>query len=324
MKVKGGTSFFVGDDIYGKSKNGKAEGSAVRTSSGNQIIDGRAFIAKQDPIQAKKEAAQKRAMRLISRAFESETKIDENLNERRQRIYDNQKIRDEATSKINELERGRESLKDTYRVKDDSKEQEDLKLLEKEIRAKMPGTNITLTAKEQEQIDAIKENGLTEYQSRSLDMLKEEVSYVNSKYEAERNIEIENKIISTSEIERSKSQNMLVAKKQADAIMESTSKEIKGMIVEEAKENIELTQAENKEKAEEKKEKEEELQEKIDAIKERQEEERKFTEDLIEAEQYTTIADDSMKDAQQGVKEMMDKMKLIEEDIKGAAVDANL
>ena len=156
-----------------------------------------------------------------------------------------------------------------------------------------------------------------------LEMLELETSYVTTAYEAKQEIMVENRIISATELERLKNHPMIDAQKQADAVMEEASKEIMGMLIDEAKDHIDEEAEREKEETLAEKEKEEELQERIDAVKDKKENE-ELTEDILDgvAEAASTAAD--VNTAQQEVKDMMNIMKLIEDDIKGAVVDKAL
>ena len=165
---------------------------------------------------------------------------------------------------------------------------------------------------------------MSEYQQRSLEMLESESTYIAAVNEAKQEIEVENQIISATKIERLKSHAMIDATKQAEAIMDEANKEIVGMLVDEAKEHIDKKAQETKEQAEAQKEKEEELQERIDATKEKKKENEELTEDILEGVADATSNASDVNAAQQEIKDMMNKMSLIEDDIKGAAVDKNV
>ena len=319
MKIQN-NSIYVGDDIGSArhGENGKTN-NIQRTS-----IDGTALQAKFDPIAAKREEAKKRAMKIVGDAFANELKIDDDINARREHIRSLQNECNGANKAIREIEDSRAALRDTYRVDDDSQEEKDLKLLEKEIRYKIPGNDVHFDDGDIERIAELKKNGLTEYQQRSLEMLEQEVPYATTVYDKKQEMVVENQIISAANLERLKSNHMGDAQKQADAIMDETSKEIIGMLVDEAKEHIEEEADKEKEKAEVEKEKEEELQERIDAAKEKKKENEELTEDILEGVADATHSTADVNAAQQEIKDMMSKMKLIEEDIKGAAVDKSL
>ena len=222
---------------------------------------------------------------------------------------------------MSEIEADRAALRDTYGVDADSAEEKELKLLEKEFRARQKGSDVQLTKEDMEEIAKIKAKGLTEYQSRSMEMLDYEKPYLDAAYEAKQGIEEENLTISAIKRELEKNTGMLKAQDKADAIEEAASKEIMGMLVDEAKEHIDEEAKEAEEKAKEKQEKEEELQEKIDAARERRKEEEELTEDIVESAQDLNVTTANINDAQKDIKDMMNKLALVEEDMKGATVD---
>ena len=316
MKVQN-NSIFMGDDI----RSARHSEDAKTGNDRRKTINGSALKNKLDPIAAKKEEAKKRAMKIVGDAFANELKIDDDLNARRERIKSLQKDMGDANRAIREIEDSRASLRDTYSVDENSQEEQDLKLLEKSERAKMPGSGIVMTYDEIKKIKEIKDNGLSEYQERSLELLKHETIYATTAYEAQQEIMVENQIISATELERLKTHPMLDAQKQADAVMDEASKEIVGMLVDEAKDYIDEEAEKEKDKAKAEKEKEEELQERIDAAKEKKRESEELTEDILDGVAKASSNSNDVNAAMQEVKDMMNKMKLIEDDIKGAAVD---
>ena len=188
----------------------------------------------------------------------------------------------------------------------------------------MSGSDIQLSKDDIEAINQIKKAGLSEYQQRSLEMLEFEVPHVNTAYEAGEEIKLENQIISATKIERLKSHAILDAEKQADSIMEEASKEIFGMLIDEAKEHIDEEAEKQEEKAKAEKEKQEEFQERIDAAKEKKKENEELTEDILEGVSENASMASDVSAVQQKIKDMMNKMKLIEDDIKGVAVDKSV
>ena len=319
MKVQN-NSIYMSDDIRSARHGENGKTNNIQRKS----IDGTALHAKFDPVVAKREEAKKKAMKIVKDAFAKEMKMDDDLNARREKIKTLEHGMGEANKSIKEIEDGRSALRDVYGVDTDSQEEQDLKLLEKEIRYKIPGNDVHFDDGDIEKIAELKKNGLTEYQQRSLEMLEHEVPYATTAYDNKQEIMVENLIISATKLERLKSDPMGKAQKQADAIMDEASKEIVGMLVDEAKEHIDEEADKEKEKAEAEKEKAEELQERIDVAKEKKKENEELTEDILEGVADATQTSTDVKAAQQEIKDMMNKMKLIEEDIKGAAVDKTL
>ena len=323
------TSVFVGGDTTrtGHGEQSNTSGIAVRASdktSNGKSIDGSALQAKLDPVAAKKEEAKKKAMKIVGDAFANERKMDDELSARRERIKALQEEKGYASGEIKRIEDKRVALRDDYAIEEDSQEEKDLKLLEKEVRSRFPGSGVQLSKDEMDAIQNIKKNGLTEYQQRSLEMLGHEAPYVDMVYEADKEIKIENQIVRETKLERLKSHTMEDAQKQAEEVLEAASEEAIGMLVDEAKEHIDEEAEERKEKAEAEKEKQEEIEARIDAAKEKKKENEELTEDILEKVQEVSIGASDVSAAQQEIKDMMSKMKLIEEDIKGAAVDQNI
>lgn len=284
-------------------------------------IDGRNLSTCIDPLTEKKKQARQKAMKIIGDAFAGDQKIDNDIEERRQRIRDLNKELGENNKAIREIENKRAALREEYGIDPESQEEKDLQLLAKGVEASFIGSKISLTAEEREQISKIYEAGLTEYQQRSLEMKRYEAPYAEAATKAEKEIMMENSIITGIKLERLKTNVMGKAQKQADAVMDAASDEIKSMLIEEAKENIDDDMEKKKEKAEKQAKKQEELEERLEAAKERKKEQEELLENILDAASEITGKVREVSDAQQEIKNMMSKMKLIEEDIKGAAID---
>lgn len=132
----------------------------------------------------------------------------------------------------------------------------------------------------------------------------------------------ENATIRGTRLERLKKSPMVKAQEDAEEIMEAAGKEIIGMVKEEGMDRVEEEAKEREEKAAELKEEKEEQEERIEKQKEKREEE----ENLLEELQPETISSlvNRESDVQQEVRDMLNKMNLLAEDVKGAAVDEML
>lgn len=318
MKVQN-TTIFMGDDAV----RARHEDNAKKDSRSGSI-NASSLNQKFDPIAAKRAEARKKAMKVIGDVFTNEKKIDDDIASRHEKIKELQSQKGEAAKFISKTEEDRTALRDTYGVLEDSEEEKELKLLEKEVDAKIPGSGVLLTLDEKKKIEEIKAGGLTEYQERSLEMKKSEVPYAESINEANIGIETENAVIRAIKIERLKTHAMVDAQKEAENIMDAASEEIVGMLADEAKDHIDEEMEKKEESAEEKAEEKKELEERIEKTKEEKKEQEELTEDIIEGAQEITSASANLSDAKQEIKDMMNKMKLVEEDIKGAAVDESL
>lgn len=90
----------------------------------------------------------------------------------------------------------------------------------------------------------------------------------------------------------------------------------------ERREHIDRKQEEEKKKAEATEEKKQEQEAKLEAKKEDREEQKKLTENIVEASrELNGGAKDSVAKAQQEIRDMMNRLKLVEADVKGATVD---
>lgn len=226
---------------------------------------------------------------------------------------------------------------------------EDLELLKKRADSERPGSGIRLTEEEEAQLAELDGIPLTEYQERCLQIDSHQRTYESRNDQIRQEIMGYNGAIRATRLERLKYHEMVNAQKKADKVMEEAGKEIVGMLVDEAKdhvdEELEETRQEAKEKAEEKEEqeekieqvqeKQEELEERIDGAKENKEEQERLRKEAEErsrddADLLENMVDagmgniGSVSDVQAEVKNMLHKMKLLEEDLKGSAVDGQV
>lgn len=100
-------------------------------------------------------------------------------------------------------------------------------------------------------------------------------------------------MISQTQIERLKSNPIGKATDQADAVLDAASDEIIGMLFEEGKEHID-------------------------------EEQEAFTEEIIDAVNQMSTGAGDISQAQAEIKDIINRLKLIEDDVKGAAVDTGI
>lgn len=253
-----------------------AEKDAKQKKNGKSI-DARGMTAVTDPIAAKKAQAQKKAMKILGDAFAGESKIDDDMSARREKVKSltqeladrKQQIKDLEDTKASLLEQGYDENSDEVRQLSE---------------------------------------GISEYNKQAMD--------------AENALTAENAVIRQTKIERLKSNPMGEARDQADAVIDAANDEIMGMLIDEGREHIDEKQEEEKKKAEAAEEKKQELEEKLEARKEDRKEQEKLTQDIVEASQELNGGStDSVTQAQQEIRDMMNRLKLVEDDVKGAAVD---
>lgn len=317
MKVQN-TTIFMGD-----SSQSAKSGGIEQEKGGQKTVFAGNLNKKLDPIAQKQQEARKQVRKIIGDAWESDRKLDDDLAGRRRKIQEHKETIGKANEELKLIGEARQELKESYGIEEDSQEEQDLKLLEKERAALKPESGIRLTGEEQERLKQIKEEGLTEYQERSMKLLNSGSPYEEEITEAKKAILIENAAISSLKEANAKSKTMIKAQQAAEDVMEAARKEIEGMLWDEAKDHIDEEMEEKKEAAEERAEKEKEKQEKIEKQKEEKEEREAFIEQIAASTEFAVEAEKAMDDVQREVKKIMDQMKLLEEDLKGAAVDTS-
>lgn len=319
MKVGNQVSVFMGErtrqrEELEEKQSGKNKKTTVFAGDLN---------ATQDKILLKRKEAQKKALKVVADTWEGDRKIDTNLEERRMRIKSLREEAGAAKKEIAEVKAGMEDLRKQYGVESDSAEQKDLELILKGRESMRAGSKVSLSEDERECLAEIGTKELTEYQSRVLEMDEGADYYRKIVAENEKEIEVENAVIREIRKERLKKDPMLGAQKEAEVIEEAAGKEILGMLIEEGKEHIDEEQEEKEEKAEEAKEKKEEQEELLEKRRTEREEAEKRAEELAESMPMEELLglDMTKSDFQTEIQNIVDKMKLVEEDIKGAMVD---
>lgn len=324
----------------------------------NSIYAGDLGLGK-DTITLRKQQAKKKALKLIQDAWTGDRKVAQNITDIKAKADELQADIEANQEIINQGELQKEALREQYGVEADSQEQKDLELLEKEADMRRLGTGpdgVHLTEEEQNRLKELKDPitgeykvPLTEYQKRCLEIDSRQSVYEKRITAAQQQIEEGYASIRSIRIEQLKHHTMVDAQQNADEILEQAGKDAIGMLVDEAKDYVDDTYEEQREEAKEKAEEKEEQEEKIEDRREekeelearinaesaerhkaeeaRKEQEKKAGEDseLMEnmAEAGMDVAG-SAAEVQTEVKDMLRKMKLLDEDLKGAAVDEEL
>lgn len=244
-------------------KNGRQDKSKEK---GGNVVNGAKLNLGDDLVAQKRKDAMNKAMETINKTFNQDIERDKSLSERQDRIDELKRLIRDARGVTDDADKKLADLKKEYEIDDDSDEQKDLELLMKRVDSEIKGTK--LTDEELAKLDEIDKKGLTEYQQRALQAY--EPKSVNDKlindYEKELNFAI--KSLQAAKLDDLKKAPMVESRKQADAILEASSKDIISTLVDEAKEKIEEKSEEEKEKAEEAKEDRERLEELINKKKE--------------------------------------------------------
>lgn len=320
------TGKFGAVSISGKGKEEK------KTDSQSLMLNGQF-----DPVEQKKALAKKQAYKIVRDALARELKMDSSMDEVRAHADRLQEDLDHAQNKISEINAEKESWRKECGVDMDSQEQKDLELLEKREAYARGDLSKALNEEEMERLSEIDAKGYTDYQKRALSLEKSKAPYEDTVNKAEAGIIGDNAVIRGTRLERLKKDLIRKAQNEEEDVLAESSREIMGMLVEEAKEHMDEKSEELQEKAEERAEKEEEKEKQLEAAKERREEMEALANPEKAAEhtsgpQTETISEDPVTetmvqldsqrtDYQQEIEEMMRKMKLMAEDIKGIKVD---
>lgn len=236
-----------------------------------------------DRIAEKKAKAQEKAMKIVGEAFHGELKIEEGMEESRQRVKELKEDCKELQGGLKDLDQRRETLD---------------------------------TARENGEI------GEEDYQQELEDLMQERLAQEQKLGQSQGQIQGENASIRSIKLERLKHHPMADAWKEADAIMDAAGEEVVGMAVQDAVDHVDEEAEKREEQAQEIKEEREERKELLEKQKERKEEEEVWLEELSPRE-FSDLTKSS-EDVQKEVQDMLRKMNLLEEDLKGAKVDETL
>ena len=305
-----------------------------------------------DIITQRKQSAQRLALKIIGDAWNSDRKIDQTIEGYRDKIAYLKAGIDENMEQVELRDEWKEKLRQEYGVREDSQEQQDLKLLEKEADAEADKyrrnpKNIYLTDEEKERLAEIHAQGLTEYQERCMNLHGQQSFFESEIDKLQTEIKGYNQAIAATKQERLKSHGMADAQKRADEVLAEASQEVIGLLIDEAKDHVddELEEqvedakkkaeekAEQEEKIEERNEKQEELEARIDEAQARKIEQEERRREAEERSREDTDLLDNIRDVGMGglgataadvkaaIKDMLHKMKLLEEDLKGSVID---
>lgn len=320
MRLQNNINVFAGDtrnQAQQAERNRQADraqenGKNKTFYAGNFLVE---FPLK-DRIAQRKTQAQERAMKIIGDAWDADRVLDNEINDRQERIRELRVDNADALESLKEFRQMEDELREGFGVAPDSEEQMDLELLKRYVPGYKP------TEEEKERLDKIRENGLTEYQSRALELDKAASYYRKLIASNNESVYDESKIVEGIRAERVKFHGMLDAQGQAEDVLAASRDEVIGMVADEAKEHLDEEQEKREEQAEAIEEKREEQEEILEEREERQEE----LEDLIKdmPVEETMDMNQTIEDVKQQVQKVLNEAKLLEEDIKGAKVDLNV
>ena len=305
------------------SGNAQKQGKSIFTGG----HDGTSPLAGNSMIEQRKKMAGKQAMKLISDAWDRNTKSMDAIDKLRE--LKSQKL-DELNDKnksMADIESQKEALMKEYGVTEDSDEMKELELLKKYQNNRMGILTGEFSDEEIEKLKSLQGTSRSDFQARYLELNDAYNQYQKDAGEIEDDIRVLNANIEIQKNDLNASQDMAKAQDAADAILDAASKEAIGLMMQEAKDNIDKTAEEEKEKAEKIKEEKEELQEKIDKTKERNEEQKEIIEEASEAaklDQSISVKSQdtsSVAEAQKSINRILKDNNLISDDIKGIEID---
>lgn len=280
-------------------------------------------------IQQKRDQARKQAMKLINDAWDADKKAADGidaLNKDKQEQLDKLSEYKQSLKDVNEREK---QLQEEYNIDPDSQEQKDLELLKKYQNYSNGSDYADFSKEEVERLKELQNTPRTEYQDKAL-MLNGYRGEVRNRISlAEYKLMAISESVHDSKIDRLKSQDMLKADDSADKILDAAEKDVLGMVIDDAKENIDKKMEEEQKKAEEAADKRDEQQERIDDSKQDAREQREIIRndaktDMLDINNGLSGKDvNNVEEVQKHIQKMLNDEKLINEDLKGIRIDFN-
>lgn len=285
MRVDKNVGFFAGNDENVKAQRELQQGKKADGKGGKELKSISASdltLQGQDEVVIKKLQARKQAMKIVMDQFSSDDETDMKVKELKERNKELDGSILESMKEIDKIEENRNTAAEAYGI--------DLSTYKKGTNEEFDNTMKVLD----EQKGALNEK-IEEYKKE----MYENTAYVDSVSKA-----------------RLKGAPMLAAQKTAEKITDSASKEIIGILINDAKDHVDEEIEKKEEEAEEIKEKQEE------------QEEMKNTNSAASqkdpaAESLSNIkkADTLQKKLEEEINSMLNNKKILEEDLKGIALD---
>lgn len=344
MQIKTGSneSQMIQTNLQTQEKGAVEDGCKAAKQQKKTVIFAGDLSLHKDPITIRRREAQRQAMKFVQNAWDTDRKTDQSIAEYDGLAEEQKKEILVNRDRILECRERKENLREGYGVEKDSQEQKDLELLE---RLHYPGSR-EFTEEEYERLKEIKDEPLTEYQQMCLEIEGEKRVFDDRARKAESTIKAYDNAVRSIKQERLKHHEMLDAQEDAKKVMEQAGDDIQDLIVGEAKDHVDETYEEQREEAKEEAEEKEELEEKVELRKEQKEllearidearaesneaeaaqkererdarEDAELLGDMADAGLNVAGASDTVKAE---IKDMLNKMKLIEADVKGIQVD---
>lgn len=315
-----------GFQIGNSNSRNRAAARNSRKEEKSQNKNGRIFAGNsnipQDPVAMKRIKAGKDAMKGVIEKFTSDKKTDGDLAVRKQHIQDLQAENEESSEQIIKFNEQKNNLKKEYEISDDSQEQKDLDFLVKEMNSHKKGGPI-LTWEEKMYFKNM--DPPTEYQEKSLNIEKGLSELTDQMKQANDEIQSETITIAATKqaILKSETHGMIDYAKTEEVIRKAASKEIAGMLLDEAKQHIDDEVSKNKEEADKIAEEKAKKEKAEEAAKAAVQENLGSETDTTGSKEIEALneGDKATARLQKEIQDIILKNKLLEDDIKGVAVD---
>ena len=308
---------------------GKATGANRKNltlSAGN--ITGRGSQL-ESRIQQKRDQARKQAMKLINDAWDADKKAADGIDALNKDKQNQLNRLSEYKQSLKEADEREKQLQEKYNIDPDSQEQKDLELLKKYQNYSNGSDYADFSKEEVERLKELQNTPRTEYQDKALMLNGYRGEVRNQISMAEYKLMAISESVHDSKIDRLKSQDMLKADDSADRILDAAEKDVLGMVIDDAKENIDKKMEEEQKKAEEAAKKRDEQQERIDDSKQDAREQREIIRndaktDMLDINNGLSGKDvNNVEEVQKHIQKMLNDEKLINEDLKGIRIDFN-
>lgn len=329
-------------EMRNEARNNKGKGVKLT----NKSINMAGLKGDNDALTMRKQLARKRAMKMISDAWAGDKKIAADIGEIKYKRNESSENISEYNDYLKGYDEKRAELKEYYGISDYT--DEDIDLLNKKLMSEY-NSKISFTQEEQDRLAELNEEAYLKYREQTAGIDKAEARYEMLKDDELRMVEAYNSEITGINLERLKFHGMVDAQKKADKINKDASEDAVNTLIGEAQEHIEETHEEKWEEAKEAAEKKEEQEEKIEEQRQEKEEfqeqleikreENSEAEELrIEQEKNAREQGEIIEGATENfgdsraissqtkaaIKDMLNKMKVLEEDLKGAEIDDKL
>ena len=339
--------------VYAASFQGKTKQAIDQARKDGSL----SAVQMPDALAQRQALARKQAHKIVSDAFGNEKKLDANVQGIRDHSDNLRRDNLEAGDEIDSLKGLIGDARKLHGIEEGSQEDREIELIR---RADSLEGMASMTDEERAEVSEIRKRGLSQSQKDFMEQTSpyyDRIGDLEKQIDQNDAVIIANNAAERQiKLERLKTDPIGDAQEEADAILDEANKDMISSLFDEAKDHIDEEKEKTEEAAEEKAEEEAEKQEKIDAVKERKAEQEALTEAIrekLQEKEETAAGTDRMdgdhsspvqeilngmntqnlaapdlsgvKEAQDQVKakvnEVLDKLKLLPEDIKGTKVN---